>query len=299
MKSSSTCYWPLFFAFLLTRWRRRYALLVALVIAAASASLMAVLYQPGLDPSRVYYGTDTRAAGLLIGAALAFAWTPARAADYYTAVRCLRARRNRHLVRLKRRWNWTLPALLDLLVLTTLGCLVWACLRVGESQAFLYQGGFALVGLATAAAILATVHPRARLGTRLLGWRPLLWIGLRSYGIYLWHWPVYMITRPDLDVHLHGLPLLALRLTTTLALADLSYRYVEVPARSGALGRAWRSLREARGLRRWGLGAGWVGAVGASVTFSVVLGMSVVHAEPPPPPSYLASMEARSHLING
>ena len=144
---------------------------------------------------------------------------------------------------------------------------------------------------ATAAVIAALVHPYARLGAGLLGWGPLRWVGVRSYGIYLWHWPVFMVTRPQLDVPLDGVPLLALRLTATVLLAALSYRYVEEPIRRGALGRAWRSLRKARGSLKWRLGLRWAGAVVPAATFCVVLGMAVGNAEPPAPPSYLSSMK--------
>jgi hypothetical protein len=97
-----------------------------------------------------------------------------------------------------------------------------------------------------------------------------------------------MLTRPELDVPITGLPLLALRLAVTIVLADLSYRFVETPIRTGALGRAWRALREARGARRWRLGAYWSGAVGTGITFCVVLGVALAHAQPPAPPSYLS-----------
>jgi hypothetical protein len=252
---------------------------------------MAVLYVPGVDPSRVYYGTDTRATGLLFGAALAFLWSQAgkyRPAD------------NRHQrlglpsrSRFRRRWGWVVPTLLDLLGLAALGGLVWFCLQLGEFQPFLYRGGFAVVALTTAVAIMAVVHPRTRLGTGLLlGWGPLRWIGERSYGIYLWHWPVFTITRPGLDVPLEGLPLLVLRLTATVLLAHLSYRYVEEPIRRGALGHAWKELREARGRRRVHLRRRWAGAVASGLTFCAVLGIAVAQAEPPDQPSYLSSMKA-------
>jgi lysophospholipase L1-like esterase len=100
-----------------------------------------------------------------------------------------------------------------------------------------------------------------------------------------------MVTRPQLDVPLDGLPLLALRLAATVLLADLSYRFVETPIRRGALGRAWRAFRESRGARRWRLGAGWVGTVGAGAAFCMALGLAVAHTQPPDPPSYL-SVEA-------
>jgi hypothetical protein len=79
-----------------------------------------------------------------------------------------------------------------------------------------------------------------------------------------------------------------LPVAATLVLADLSYRFVETPIRRGALGRAWKALREARGARRWWLGAGWAGAVGAGAASCVVLGVALAHAQPPAPPSYLS-----------
>ena len=287
--------WPMVFAVGMgvgaTRLRRRRVVTVALAGAGASAVAMAVLYVPGVDPSRIYYGTDTRATGLLFGAALAFLWSQAdkyRPADTRHQRLGLPGRS-----RFRRRWGWIAPTLLDLLGLAALGGLVWFCLRLGEFQPFLYQGGFALVALTTAVAIMAVVHPRTRLGAGLLlGWGPLRWIGERSYGIYLWHWPIFAITRPGLDVPLDGPPLLALRLATTILLAHLSYRYVEEPIRRGALGRAWKALREARGRRRQHLRRRWAGVAASGLAFCVVLGVAVARAEPPDQPSYLASMKA-------
>jgi hypothetical protein len=147
------------------------------------------------------------------------------------------------------------------------------------------------VGLMTAVVITAIADPRTRLGANLLGWQPLRWIGLRSYGIYLWHWPVFMVTRPQLDLPIEGWPLVGLRLAATIALAHLSYKSVETPIRRGALERSWKALREARGFRRWELGVRWAGAVVPMVVFCVVLGVTVAHAKSPDPPSYLSSMK--------
>jgi lysophospholipase L1-like esterase len=249
------------------RRRSRRVLIAVLAGAGASALLMAFLYRPDIDPSRLYYGTDTRATALLVGVALAFVWVPG----------CSQPQRGR-----------TLPRLLDLLGLGALGGLICFFLWLDESRALLFQGGFALVAITAAVVIMVVVHPHTHLISGLLGCRPLRWVGLRSYGIYLWHWPIFMVTRPELDVPLTGLPLLVMQLAATVVLAGFSYRFVETPIRTGALGRAWRALREAQGARRWRLGAGWAGAVGASVAFCVVLGMTVTLAQPPAPPSYLS-----------
>jgi peptidoglycan/LPS O-acetylase OafA/YrhL len=285
--------WPLLFAVGMSvgivRWRERRLLLVALVGAAASALLMASLYSPEVDPSRLYYGTDTRAAGLLIGVSLALLLAPWRAAalDHHAVVR-RRSPHNRWLGRLQYRVGWTAPLLLDFTGLAALGGLVWFCMWLDESRSFLYQGGFMVVALTTAVLIAVVVNPRARLGVGLLGWQPLRWIGQRSYGIYLWHWPVFMVTRPELDVSITGLPLLALRLGATILLASLSYRYVETPIRTGALGRRWKALRESQGARRWQVGFAWAGALGTCAALSVLLGVALTRAQPPPPPSYLS-----------
>ena len=273
-----------------TRLRRRRVLRVALFGAVASAVAMALLYTPGVDPSRIYYGTDTRATGLLCGGALAFLWSPGEKYRPLEAghLRLKLAGRGRF----RRRWGWTAPLLLDVLGFAALGGLVWFCLHLGEFQPFLYMGGFALVGIATTATIMAVVYPYTFIGARLLGSAPLRWIGVRSYGIYLWHWPVFMVTRPDLDVPFDGLPLLALRLAATVILADLSYRYIETPIRHGALSRAWRTLREARGPLRQRLRLQWAGALVPILASCALLGVAVAQAEPPEKPSYLASMKS-------
>ena len=108
---------------------------------------------------------------------------------------------------------------------------------------------------------MAVVHPYTLIGRRLLGWAPLRWVGVRSYGIYLWHWPVFMVTRPDLDVPFEGLPLLALRLAATVILADLSYRYIETPIRRGALGGPGGRSARTRGPMRRRLSLQWAGVL--------------------------------------
>lgn len=192
----------------------------ALIAALCSGILMAILYHPSLDPSRVYYGTDTRALELLVGAALAMVWPSHR----------LRAG-------IAPGARWTIDAL-GAVGLLVIGLMFWT---VGELTPFLYHGGFALLALASALAVAALAHPASRLGP-IVGCRPMRWIGQRSYGIYLWTLPIVVLTSPQ---GAHGPSVLrgALQVAAIVAVAELSWRYVEDPIRHGALGRLWAQLK--------------------------------------------------------
>jgi peptidoglycan/LPS O-acetylase OafA/YrhL len=266
--------WPLLLGAGLLVFRRRPRRLVLLVLAgaAASALLMALLYHPTADPSRVYYGTDTHATGLLLGAALAVVWPAWRLSD---------------------RTGRGAPIILDLAGLLGLGALVWCFDNVSEFDPGLYRGGYAAFALVAALVVAAAVHPAARLCGALLGNAPLRWIGMRSYGIYLWHWPVYLVTRPRLDVPLTGVPLLALRVAITVTLAALSYRFVEAPIRAGAIGRSLAALRHGRLQQRRvlvrRLGLAGTGAVVAAA----LLGLGLAAADPAPRPPGFATKSIR------
>ncbi len=217
--------WPLVLVGLIRLFRRRmqFVLMVVLALAAGSVVLGIVLYHPGVDPFRVWYGTDTRAAGILLGAALAIAVPPWQ----------MRAE-----IRRGARW------LLGAVGMVALGVIIWMFVHVNEFDPFVYRGGFVLLDLVTVGLILALVHPAITLSARLLSWGPLVWIGRRSYGIYLWHWPIFVVTRPGLDVSYGGWRLLAVRLGATMIAAELSYRLVEMPVRNGSVGR-WLRGRHA------------------------------------------------------
>jgi peptidoglycan/LPS O-acetylase OafA/YrhL len=198
---------------------RRGLVLLTLCGAAFSAWLMGHLYHPGYDPTRAYEGTDTRAFGLLIGAALAMVWSGRTPSSPRRA---------------------PAPGLLDLAgVVGLLGIfvLVW---RTNAFSPFLYPYGFVLLAVATAALVAAVVNPASSLGS-LLGWAPLRWIGVRSYGIYLWQWPVIVFASPHATTFDWGRA--ALEVAGTFLIADLSWRYIEEPIRHGALGRLWRQAR--------------------------------------------------------
>jgi hypothetical protein len=241
--------WPTV-ALLAFRWRGARAVgLVALAGALLSTLAMAVGSvvgdMPGsADPSRLYFGTDTHAMGVLVGAALAVVWRPGRTAPVLA------------------------PHARAVITAAGIGALLLlvACFTlIGEFSTFLYRGGFLLVALLSAVLVAACAHRGVPFG-RWLGMRPMRWIGERSYGIYLWHWPLFLVTRPGVDVPLDGLAAFVLRIALLLGIAELSYRYVEMPVRRGALGRGWQRLRE-EGLPRHST----VMALGAAALAAVVL----------------------------
>jgi hypothetical protein len=188
---------------------------------------------------------------LLLGSALAFVWAPWR---------------------LIGRTGRGAGLLLDAVAVLAGIVLFWMFLNVGELEPGLYRGGFLLVAIVSAILIAATVHPASRLVPWLLGFAVFRWIGVRSYGIYLWHWPIYMVTRPHSDVPITGLPLLVIRLTLTFVAAALSYRYVEEPIRHGALERRWAQYRTATGETRRRLAArAGIAAVGIGAGLAIVV----------------------------
>ena len=207
------------------RWRRRGSgtnmklAAASLLLAAASAVTMALLYQPGYDPTRVYDGTDTRAFALLVGSALAFVWPSRR-------LRVTAARGAR----------WVLDGA-GAAGLAVFAVLVW---RTSEYSPFLYRGGMVLLSFGAALMVAAAASPASRFG-RILGWEPLRWVGIRSYGIYLWHFPIIVLTTPAAGGDTPSRRVLQLAAIT--GCAALSWRYVEEPIRHGALSRWWARLR--------------------------------------------------------
>ena len=225
---------------------------------------MAVLYEPFTDPSRVYFGTDTRASTMLVGAALAIIWTPWR---------------------LTRKTASGAPFVLDVMSVIGVVGVLWFFLNAGEFDNWMYRGGFLVLALFSALLLATTVHPAARLTPKIFSLTPVVWIGVRSYGIYLWHWPVFMVTRPHADVPLTGIPLLVLRIGITFVLATLSYKYVEEPIRHGAIGRRLQEFRRARGERRRQLGTVFAVVGSAVVAGVLVIAAGFAGAEPTPRPA--------------
>ena len=269
--------WPLVLLLAL-RWRSpRRLTVVALALAALSAAAMAALHGPG-DPSRVYYGTDTRLIALLAGAALAFSGITARP---FPSGR-LPARRASETA--------AAIALFGLAVMVV---------GVSEFDLPIYPGGFVAASAFSAIAVATISRPGSRFGAMLAA-RPLVWLGRRSYGIYLWFWPVLMLSRPGIDVPFRGPLLVAAQAGASVLLAALSYRYVEQPARAGALARLWDDVRSALARRsqlpRPTVPAFPAVALGTGVVVVAIGSARAVTRKPLPPPtaSVAASIVADS-----
>jgi peptidoglycan/LPS O-acetylase OafA/YrhL len=206
--------WPLVVWGLL-RWRGRGQLARSiLVLAAAGAGvsvlLMVTLYGDG-DRTRVYFGTDTRAGSILVGAALA-------AALSLTGP-------------IRRRWSRAAvegAAVAGAVVLAV----AWTSLDGGRPA--LYRGGMFVCALAAAAIIAAATSPTPGPVARVLAVAPLRGLGLISYGVYLWHWPIYLLLDEE-RTGLGGWTLVVVRVAATLAVSIASYRLLELPIRHGAL----------------------------------------------------------------
>jgi peptidoglycan/LPS O-acetylase OafA/YrhL len=248
--------WPLVMI-LLARLRtsRRVVLAVLAVLIAASTVAAALWYDPWADPSRVYYGTDTRALAPLVGAALAFAVRP----WWHRAV----------LGAARRRW-------LDSTGFGALAALVVIALLLHDNDAPLYRGGFLVIALLAAGLVGVAGHPASLLG-RVLGVGPLRWLGERSYAVYLWHWPVCVLTRPGVDVPVTGWLNGLLRVALSIGLAELSYHFVERPFRTAA-----RARRQPP-VRRIAL-ASVAGAVSVVVGFQLTASAAVPVAKAPVDP---------------
>jgi len=200
--------WPLLLVVLVSRCRSsRIRASAAWLCAALSALAMTAIYLPGADPSRVYYGTDTHSSALLVGAALALSWPLQR-------LRALTADKAR---------------VADGLGLAGLALLGWAMGHYrGDDQA-LYPAGLLIAALAAGAVVLAAASPG--LVSWVLGLPPLRWIGVRSYGIYLWHWPVIALSTAFLarSRSRPGPLIWAAEAALAVGLAAVSWRWIEQP----------------------------------------------------------------------
>jgi peptidoglycan/LPS O-acetylase OafA/YrhL len=201
--------WPLALmaVLVLARGSRRIALMTTGLLAAGSAGLMAVLYHPGIDPSRIYYGTDTRAFELLVGAGLAIALVRRPPVHRRAGRGALRGAG-----------------------MVAMGLLVYGFVAVGGPPGWLYQGGLLAATVLVGVVIASVIQPRPGPLGAVLSVPPLRWLGVISYGLYLWHWPV-LVLATESSTGVSGYPLKGLQVGLTLALATASYYVVERPIR--------------------------------------------------------------------
>ena len=210
--------WPLILLLILKFFGKKRISIVALTIAAISGiTLMLVSFSldasNAASVSHVYFGTDTHSIGLFLGAALAVSWIPQ---NFKTEV----SKKAQDFID-------------GIGVFGFIGILA-TFLLIDESNPALYKIAFPLAGLFAAAIITSIVHPASRFSP-LLQNRVLLWIGERSYAIYLWHWVIFQVTRPEVDLAGASWAMYSLRILIVFALADISLRFVELPVRRGVL----------------------------------------------------------------
>ena len=198
-----------------------------LVLAIISALEMALLYDPHGDPSRIYYGTDTRAMSLLVGVLLAFMW-PSGAFGTETTL----SNRNPRI------WG-----LFNAAGITAFAGLIIIVVFTNGYSAFPYYGGIALTSALSAVVIAVLVVPRTWL-SRLFELSPLVWIGKRSYGMYLWHFPILLLTTNVNSTVAVPWWMRLVQLALIFGISELSYRFVEDPIRKGKIGEWWRTRKD-------------------------------------------------------
>ena len=216
--------WPVILLLVLKRFGKKVIPFAALLIALISASLLfyvSLQLDASSDVSHVYFGTDTHSVGLFLGSALAVSWIP----QNFKGEVSVRAQN-----------------FIDFIgVFGFIGILA-TFLLIDESSPTAYKIAFPLAAIFGVAIITSIVHPASRFAPILQN-RVLLWIGERSYAIYLWHWVVFQISRPSVDLVGEDWALIAVRILIVLALADISLKLVELPIRSGAVEYWFRGMK--------------------------------------------------------
>ncbi len=219
-------FWPLILLFVLKFFGKKVIPTAALAIAAFSgialflASLRADI-AGNQDISHVYFGTDTHSIGLFLGSALAVSWIP----------------QNLRVNIEKRAQDF-----IDFIGVFGLIGLLATFLFINESDPTSYRIAFPLVGILGSAIIMSVVHPASRFAP-ILQHPVMVWIGERSYAIYLWHWIVFQVTRPAQDLSGSPWALYLFRILVVLALADISQRWIEIPVRNGVISNWFRGMK--------------------------------------------------------
>ncbi|MEY8661833.1 acyltransferase family protein [Ligilactobacillus faecis] len=229
-------FWPLIIIILLKFVKKKQPIFDTMIILAfISALLMAILYRTGQDPSRVYYGTDTRMFSILLGAALAVVW-PSTA--------------------LRKDLPTNLRLLLDVIGGGALMLLCLMFMQMTGESALVYRGGMFFFSVLSMILVAVVAHPGADMN-RLLTNRLFAWIGKRSYGIYLYQYPVLVFFESKINVADHSFLYALIEVALILVLSDLSYRFLELPLQHFDYSKTWSTLKEfcrrdsSYGNKRW------------------------------------------------
>ena len=218
--------WPIILLTVLKYFGKKNITRIALIIAIISGTTL-FLVSLQLDQansaqvSHIYFGTDTHSLGLFLGSALAVSWIPQNLSANIT-------RRAQDVI--------------DGIGVVGLLGLISTFLFIDESNASLYRIAFPLAGIFGCLVIISLVHPASRFAP-IISSPPFRWIGQRSYGIYIWHWVIFQVTRPSVDLSGETWALYLARVLLVLALADISLRWVEIPFRQGHVQTWFRGMK--------------------------------------------------------
>lgn len=252
--------WP-FLLYLLQRFVRRkwLKITVTAALAAVSAGLFGVLYEPGGDPGRIYYGTDTRVFSLLIGACMAYILPSAGLAK-------ISEKKSVRIV-------------LDIAGLASLPAVLFMCYHFTQYDDFLYYGGMFLFSVISALLVAAAAAP-STITARLFSFSPLRFIGKISYGFYLWQFPVIVITNSKFESSSINILLCLFQVAVTIVLATASYYLIEMPFRKKRILDALR-IKSFKGFCRLCLHMSWQNKTAALLVLALLMTscIGVLHAK--------------------
>ena len=218
--------WPIILLTVLKYFGKKNIARIALIIAMVSGTTLFFVslqldQSNAQQVSHIYFGTDTHSLGLFLGSALAVSWIPQNlSADIEKRAQDV----------------------IDGIGVVGLLGLISTFLFIEESNASLYRVAFPLAGIFGCLVIISLVHPASRFAP-LISTAPFRWVGQRSYGIYIWHWVIFQVTRPSVDLSGQTWALYLARVLLVLALADISLRWVEIPFRQGLVQDWFRGMK--------------------------------------------------------
>jgi len=217
--------WPLILCVILKIFQKKIKRVVICCIIFALSSFLSMLMWREFfsNESRAYFGTDARCYSLLIGATLVFFWNKKHEMD-----------------------GWMIDFLggLSLLIILFLG------FNLSGTDVAVYRGGLLVCSLATGGLIISATNQKSKLIRGIFESDLLAWIGRRSYSLYLWHWPLFILTEPNYNYQIEGPELFLLRIVFLLGITEVSYQLIEKPFRAGGFEKEMQQIKETKGYRR-------------------------------------------------